>query len=219
MLRLPIGFTSWATAQRRRVEQWKRLLPFGEDETTKLPENTTREHWDTHTHTLMDGIQDEERHCFTSKFQMAVTIWTNKAPRRTAWRVLNALEGHGTTQSVHNTVAKSTYARWITRGSTLSSVRARRQHDLAQEQLTSSAQASFELLARLSKRRCFGGDSHLHATSVILCRRSGRTLACSVPCNSSADLLVGTTSPEHRMRNGTKSGMARSGETWSWQIW
>ena len=57
--------------------------------------------------------------------------------------------------------------------------------------------------------------SYLHATPVILCTRSGRILVCSVPCNSSADLLVGATSPDHRTRNGAKSGRARSGETWS----
>ena len=62
------------------------------------------------------------------------------------------------------------------------------------------------------------GGSHPHATPT-LCRRSGQILCCSVLCHSSADLLVGTTSPDHRMRNGAKSGKARSGEIWSWQIW
>ena len=80
---------------------------------------------------------------------------------------------------------------------------------------------SFTLVtvSRVVRERPRRGDSHPHATSVILCRRSGRTLACSVPCNSSADLLVGTTSPDHRMRNSAKSGRARSGVTWSWQTW
>ena len=58
--------------------------------TAKLPNNTTREHWDTHTH---GRHQNGERHCFTRKFQVAVTIWTGKAQRRTAWRVLNELKG------------------------------------------------------------------------------------------------------------------------------
>ena len=46
----------------------------------------------THTH---GWHQDGERHCFTSKFQVAGTIWTSKAQRRTAWRVLNELQGPG----------------------------------------------------------------------------------------------------------------------------
>ena len=65
---------------------------FGKDETAKLPEKTVREHWDTRTH---GWHQDGERHCFTSKFQVAGTIWTSKAQRRTAWRVLNELQGPG----------------------------------------------------------------------------------------------------------------------------
>ena len=55
---------------------------FGVDETAKLPE----------THTCR-WHQDGEHHSFTNKFQMAVTVWTSKAQRRTARRVLNELEG------------------------------------------------------------------------------------------------------------------------------
>ena len=55
---------------------------FGTDETAKLPE----------THTC-GWHPDGERHCFTNKLQMTVTVWTSKAQRRTAWRVLNELKG------------------------------------------------------------------------------------------------------------------------------
>ena len=65
---------------------------FGKDETAKLPENTGSTGTHTHTH---GWHQDGERHCFTSKFQVAGTIWTSKAQRRTAWRVLNELKGPG----------------------------------------------------------------------------------------------------------------------------
>ena len=37
--------------------------------------------------------QDGEHHCFTNKFQMPVTVWTTKAQRPTAGRVLNVLNG------------------------------------------------------------------------------------------------------------------------------
>ena len=63
---------------------------FGTDETTKLPDNITRERWETHT---CGWHQDGERHCFTNKLQMPVTVWTSRAQRRTAWRVLNELKG------------------------------------------------------------------------------------------------------------------------------
>ena len=63
---------------------------FGTDETTELPDNITRERWETHT---CGWYQDGERHCFTNKLQMAVTVWTGRAQRRTAWRVLNELKG------------------------------------------------------------------------------------------------------------------------------
>ena len=55
-----------------------------------LPDNVTRERWETHT---CGWHQDEQHHCFTNKFQMAVTVWTSKAQRRTARRVLNDLKG------------------------------------------------------------------------------------------------------------------------------
>ena len=63
---------------------------FGTDETAELPDNIVRERWETHT---CGWLQDGERHCFTNKLQMAVTVWTGKAQRRTAWRVLNELKG------------------------------------------------------------------------------------------------------------------------------
>ena len=78
------------------------------------------------------------------------------------------------------------------------------------------ASDSFTLLtvSRRVRERSRKGGSHLYASPATLCRRSGHILVC-VLCNSSADLLVGTTSPDHRMRNGAKSGKARSGVTWT----
>ena len=58
---------------------------FGTDETAKLLEHT-------HTHTCGWHL-DGEHHCFTNKFLMAVTVWTGKAQRRTAWSVLNEPKG------------------------------------------------------------------------------------------------------------------------------
>ena len=83
------------------------------------------------------------------------------------------------------------------------------------------ASDSFTLLtvSRRERERSRKGGSHSHATPATLCRKSGQILVCSVLCNSSADLLVGTTSRDHRMRNGAKSGKARSGVTWTCQIW
>ena len=63
---------------------------FGTDETTMLPDNMTRERSETHT---CGWHQDEQHHCFTNKFQMAVAVWTSKAQRRTPWSVLNELKG------------------------------------------------------------------------------------------------------------------------------
>ena len=79
------------------------------------------------------------------------------------------------------------------------------------------ASVSFTLLtvSRRVRERSRKGGSHSHATPATLCRRSVQILVCSVLCNSSADLLVGTTSPDHQMRNGAKSGRTRSGVTWS----
>ena len=65
---------------------------FGTDEPTMLPINMTRERWETHT---CGWHQDEQRHCFTNRFQMVVTVWTSKAQRRTAWSVLNEPHGDG----------------------------------------------------------------------------------------------------------------------------
>ena len=59
------------------------------------------------------------------------------------------------------------------------------------------------------------GGSHLYATPATLCKRSGQIFVCSVLCKSSADSLVGTTSPDLRIRNGAISGTTRSGVTWT----
>ena len=74
---------------------------------------------------------------------------------------------------------------------------------------------TFLTVSRRERKRSRKGGSHSHATAETLCRRSGQILVCSLLCNSSADLLVGTTSPDHRMRNGANSGKARSGVTWT----
>ena len=36
-----------------------------------------------------------QRHCFTNKLQVAVTVWTSRAQRRTAWLVLKGPDGDG----------------------------------------------------------------------------------------------------------------------------
>ena len=66
------------------------FVTFGADETTKLPDNITRERRETHT---CGWHHDGERHCFTNKLQMAVTVWISKAQRSTAWRVLSSFKG------------------------------------------------------------------------------------------------------------------------------
>ena len=63
---------------------------FAADETTMLPNNTTKEHLETHT---CGCHQDGERHCFTNKFQMVVIVWISKAQRRTSGHVLNEFKG------------------------------------------------------------------------------------------------------------------------------
>ena len=60
---------------------------------------------------------------------------------------------------------------------------------------TRSTRTSVRQLHPLDSERSRKGNSHSHATPTTLCRRSGQILVCSVLCNSSADLLVGTTSP------------------------
>ena len=116
---------------------------FGKDETAKLPDNTTTEHWDVRT---CGWYQDGERHSFTSKFQMAVTVWFSKAQRRTVWRVLNELMWPGGDGWIlMDTPPASVLWETATTGCVEKPVKKPEDRTiLPQEQLSSSAQASFE---------------------------------------------------------------------------
>ena len=85
--------------------------------------------------------QDGQRHCFTSKFHMAVTIWTIKAQRHTTWRVWNALKGHGTTRSIRGTVANQRTPVELAVEALWPACAQQDSTTLLQEQLTCSAQA------------------------------------------------------------------------------